>query len=87
MRRLALLAALVVLAAAPAARTGGQQVSVASTAGRVWATDGWRVFELDAASGKLLAGVATRYPFALQLALSDGAVWAASVENGFVTLP
>lgn len=84
MRRSLLLIALLALAAAPLARGGGQQVAVVAGAGRVWATDGPQVFELDAARGRVLRRVAVRYPFAVALAAAGGDVWALSVEDGFV---
>jgi hypothetical protein len=75
------LAAGVVLA--PAAGAGGTQVNVAATAGRVWATTGSDVVELDASSARVLRRVRTRYPYPIEVGVSDGNVWASSVENGF----
>lgn len=82
MRRL-LVAALLALAAAPAAHAGGTPVSVAATAGRVWAVDANSVVELDASTGRVLHRVRTRYGFATEVALSDGNVWVSSVDNGY----
>ncbi|MGH3049325.1 MAG: hypothetical protein ACRDLK_04130 [Gaiellaceae bacterium] len=84
MRRL-LLVALLALVTAPAVHAGGEQAAVVAAAGRVWVTDGSRVLELDARSGRILRRVPVRYPFAIALALSDGNVWAESVEDGFVS--
>src|SRR5215208_2031651 len=82
MRRF-LLAAVVAAAVAPSAQAGGTQVNVAATAGRVWVTTGYDVAELDASSGRVLRRVPTRYPFPLEIGVSDGNVWVSSVENGF----
>jgi hypothetical protein len=86
--RIAWLAALLVLAslvAAGAARAGGTQVAVVATASRVWVTTGSEVVELDATSGRVLYRIKTRYPYPLEVGVSDGVVWTSSVANGFVS--
>ena len=71
---------------ATAAQAGGTRVSVAATAGRVWVTTASSdVAEIDASSGRVLRRVRTRYPFPLDVGVSDGNVWVSSVENGFVS--
>jgi hypothetical protein len=79
-----LLAAMVLLVASPA-RAGGDFVDLAVGSGRVWFVGEPGVRELDARSGRLLASphlVGAAYP--LSVALASGAVWVASVENGYV---
>ncbi len=70
-------------ALASEARAGGTNVAVAAAAGHVWVTTGVDVLELDARSGRVERRVSTRYPFTLELGLSDGNVWVSSVEDGF----
>lgn len=50
----------------------------------MWVATGDDVAELDAFTARVLRRVRTRYPFPLELGVSDGAVWVTSVENGFV---
>ena len=71
------------LALVPAAEAGGDWLPVAATAGRVWVANGNGVIELDAPNGRILRVAGTRYPFTTDLALSGGAVWAASIGNGY----
>jgi hypothetical protein len=68
----------------PLARAGGTNVAVATTAGHVWVTTGVDVVELDARSGRVERRTRTRYPFPLELGLSDGNVWVSSVQDAFV---
>jgi hypothetical protein len=82
MRR-ALCAAIAAAVAAPCALAGGTQVNVAATAGRVWATTGYDVVELEASSGRVVRRLRVRYPYPIEIGLSDGNVWVSSVENGF----
>lgn len=77
--------ALLVLTLAPAARAGGDFVDLAPGAGAVWFVGEFGALELDASSGRTLAAprpVPAAYP--LSVAVSGGAAWIASVENGFV---
>jgi hypothetical protein len=78
-----LAAASAVLAAA--ARAGGTQVEIVVAGGHVWVTAGSDVAELDAATGRVLERRRTRYPYAMELGAGGGAVWASSVENGFIS--
>jgi hypothetical protein len=82
-----LCAALVVasLAAASPAHAGGTTVDVVATANRVWVTTGTSVVELDATTGRVLFRIKTRYPYPIDIGLSDGTLWASSVANGFVS--
>jgi hypothetical protein len=83
MRR-ALRAAVVVAAVvAPCAQAGGTQVNVAATAGRVWVTTGYDVVELEASSGRVVRRLRVRFPYPIEIGVSDGNVWVSSVENGF----
>jgi outer membrane protein assembly factor BamB len=82
---LGLLLALPLAACAADAHAGGTNVAVAATAGRVWVTDGSDVLELDVRTGRLERRVPARYPFTLDLGLSDGNVWVSSVEDGFTS--
>jgi hypothetical protein len=73
-----------VLAAAPAARAGGDFVDLAVGA-RVWFVGSGGVRSLDARTGRTLSTpqlVGAAYP--LSVALAGGAAWVASVENGYV---
>ena len=87
MRRLTLALLLALpLACLPAdAHAGGTNVAVAATAGHVWVTNGTNVLELDARTGRVERRVSARYPFTLDLGLSDGNVWVTSVEDGFTS--
>jgi hypothetical protein len=67
------------------ARAGGTQVNVVAVAGRVWVTTGSQIVELDAITRRVLYRIKTRYPYPIDLGVSDGAVWASSVANGFVS--
>ena len=82
MRR-ALCAAVAAAVAAPCALAGGTQVNVAATAGRVWATTGYDVVELEASSGRVVRRLRVRFPYPIEIGVSDGNVWVSSVENGF----
>jgi hypothetical protein len=73
-----------VCSAAPAA-AGGTQVAVLAVADDVWLTTGFDVVRLDAFAGRVVRRNATRYPFPIELGVSDGNVWVTSVENGFVS--
>lgn len=70
---------------AGAAKAGGTQVNVVATAGRVWVTTGHDLVELDSVSGRVLRRVNTRYPYPIEIGVSDGVLWASSVENGFIS--
>jgi hypothetical protein len=75
----------VVLSATSPARAGGDFVDIAVGAGRVWFAGGGTVRSYDAGSGQQLSMphlIGTPYP--LSLALTPGASWVASVENGYV---
>src|SRR5207247_5557033 len=75
----------VVLLAAPLARAGGDFVDLAVGNTRVWFVGGPGVRELDAHTGRTIAGpqlVGAPYP--LSVTLAGGAAWVASVENGYV---
>jgi hypothetical protein len=84
MMRIAL-ACVVSLFMASVAQAGGTSVNVAATAGRVWVTTGTNVVELDATTGRVLYRIKTRYPYPIEVGLSDGNVWTSSVANGFVS--
>jgi hypothetical protein len=80
-----LLAAMLLLLVAPSARAGGDFVDLAAGNGRVWLVGEPGVRKLDARTGRLLASphlVGAAYP--LSVAMAGGAVWVASVENGYV---
>lgn len=70
---------------AGSARAGGTQVEVAAVAGDVWVTTGFDVVELDVATGQVRRRSKTRYPYPIDIGVSDGNVWVSSVENGFVS--
>src|ERR671931_2655214 len=74
-----------VLAAAPAARAGGDFADLAVGGARVWFVGSGGVRSLDARTGRTLSTpqlVGAAYP--LSVALAGGAAWVASVENGYV---
>jgi hypothetical protein len=60
-------------------------VAVVAVAGRVWVTTGTDVVKLDATTARIVGRRKTRYPFPIDIGLSDGNVWVSSVENGFVS--
>jgi hypothetical protein len=75
----------VVLAATSPAWAGGDFVDIAVGSGRVWFSGEGTVRSYDASTGRELSLpglVGTAYP--LSVALSPGATWVASVENGYV---
>jgi hypothetical protein len=82
---LVLLLTLALACLAANAHAGGTNVAVAATAGQVWVTNGTDVLELDARTGRVERRVPARYPFTLDLGLSDGNVWVSSVEGGFTS--
>ena len=63
---------------------GGTQVSVAAVAGQVWVTTGADVVELNPITGHVERRSKTRYPYPIDIGVSDGNVWVSSVEDGFV---
>jgi hypothetical protein len=80
-----LLAVIVVLVVTPLAHAGGDFVDLAVGSTRAWFVGEPGVRELDARTGRTraspqLAGA----PYPLSVALAGGAVWVASVENGYV---
>jgi hypothetical protein len=85
MVRAGLLLAGLALAAAPAARAGGDFVDLAVDRGRVWFVGPPGVRSLDARTGRSLSMprlVGAPYP--LSVTVAGGAAWIASVENGYV---
>lgn len=82
-RRCAVLLALA-LVLAPAARAGGDFVDLAADSGHLWLVGEPGVLELDAETGRTLRHpqpASAAYP--LSVAVAGGAVWVASVANGF----
>lgn len=80
-----LLATAALLLVASPARAGGDFLDLAAGNGRVWFVGEPGVREFDARTGRLLASpqlVGAAYP--LSVAMAGGAVWVASVENGYV---
>jgi hypothetical protein len=74
-----------VLVAAPPARADGDFVDIAVGHSRVWLVGAPGVRSLDARTGRTLTAprlVGAAYP--LSVTLAGGAVWVASVENGYV---
>ena len=70
---------------APAARAGGDFVDLAADSGHLWLVGEPGVIELDAATGRIVwrpQPASARYP--LSVAVAGGAVWVASVANGYV---
>lgn len=81
----ALLAIVALLFVASPARAGGDFVDLAAANGRLWFVGEPGVRELDARTGHLLGSphlMGAAYP--LSVALAGGAVWVASVENGYL---
>ena len=66
------------------ALAGGTQVNVAAVAGHVWVTTGADVVELNPSTGHVERRSKTRYPYPIDIGVSDGNVWVSSVENGFI---
>jgi hypothetical protein len=84
MVRICLLAAALLLAA-PAARAGGDFVDLAVDGSTVWFVGSFGVRGIDTDSGRIEAEPQlARASYPLSVAAVDGAVWVASVENGFV---
>lgn len=84
MRRVALIVA-IVLVLAPKALAGGDFVDLAVHGSTVWFVGEFGVRGLDARTGGTVAApalVQASYP--LSVAVAGGAVWVASVENGYV---
>lgn len=84
MRRAAALA-LALLVLAPPARAGGDFVDLAVADGSAWFVGSFGVRQLDARTGATVSAPAlapASYP--LSVAVAGGAVWVASVANGFV---
>jgi outer membrane protein assembly factor BamB len=70
---------------AGSALAGGTQVEVVAVAGDIWVTTGFDVVKLKVATGEVMRRNRTRYPFPIDIGVSDGNVWVSSVENGFVS--
>lgn len=84
MRRASLLAVLALLAAPPA-RAGGDFVDLAAGRSTVWFVGAFGVRAIDAGSGRIVARPRLAHAsYPLSVAVAGGAVWVASVENGFV---
>lgn len=83
-------ASVVILAAvaatsAPAARAGGVPVQIVVAGSSLWTTSDSGVIRLDARSGRVLGRRPRAFlPNSLQVAVGGGAVWIASVANGYV---
>jgi hypothetical protein len=82
--RFALAAIVLALAAAPA-YAGGDFMDVTTGGGSVWVSGGLGVVQLDAGTGRVRRQVVLRALYPLSMALGGGAVWVASVENGYVS--
>lgn len=63
---------------------GGPPVTLAFNDGVVWATLGAGAVAVDARSGRVLRQVRTHYRYPTNIGASGGAVWVASVTNGYV---
>ena len=84
MRRVALIAA-VALAFAPTALAGGDFVDLAVHGSTIWFVGEFGVRGLDTRSGRTVAApVLVQASYPLSVAVAGGAVWVASVENGYV---
>lgn len=77
--------AIVLVWLAGGALAGGTRVAVVAVAGDVWVTTGFDVVKLDASTGRVKRRHRARYPFPIEIGVSDGNVWVSSVENGFVS--
>lgn len=83
MRRLAALA-LVVFAFAPAARAGGDFVDLAVSGRTAWFVGSFGIRSIAGGTGVATGVAATTGAYPLSVAIGGGAVWVASVANGFV---
>ena len=66
-----------------AAFAGGTQVELVAVGDSVWVTTGSGIAELNAATGHVVRRYRARYPYPIDIGVSDGSVWVSSVENGF----
>jgi hypothetical protein len=71
--------------AAPVARGGGVPVELAPVGSTIWTISNAGLVAVDARTGAVRARPLTPYPYAIAVAAGEGAVWVASVENGFVS--
>ena len=83
--RAVVLACLAALVCAGLARASGVPVQVAAAGTVLWtASDaGLEVVDLD--SGRIVASPRTTYPYATQAVVGGGAVWVASLTNGYLS--
>jgi DNA-binding beta-propeller fold protein YncE len=77
--------AVAALALASAATAGGDFVDLASAGSTLWFVGAFGIREVDASSGRTLSAPEPhRAAYPTSVAVSGGAVWVASVANGFV---
>lgn len=82
---LAVAVGLAALTVAASARAGGVPVELAASGHTVWAVSDAGLRAVDTRTGVSRAGPRTPYPYATRLAVSHGAVWVASIANGYVS--
>ncbi|HEX6700029.1 MAG TPA: hypothetical protein VF101_04795, partial [Gaiellaceae bacterium] len=83
MRVLVLVAAVAVLLVPAVARAGGVPVQVVAVGSTLWTVSDEGLLAVDPVSGRIVARPATPYPYAVRIAAGAGALWVASVENGY----
>jgi hypothetical protein len=79
----AALVALSILAVASAAPAGGVPVAAASAGHTLWTVSDLGLRKLDTRTLRSTPGPDLPHPYAVQVATGGGAVWVASVENGY----
>jgi DNA-binding beta-propeller fold protein YncE len=76
---------LAALSVTSSARAGGVPVELAASGRTVWAVSDSGLSAVDTRTGVSSTGPRTPYPYATRLAVSHGAVWVASIANGYVS--
>jgi len=85
MRLLALAIAVLFAVAVPAARAGGSQAELAVSGASVFVAGDAGLRQLDASTGRVLwAPLPTEARYELSLTVAGGALWVASIANGYV---
>jgi len=73
------------LTVAASALAGGVPIELAASGHMVWAVSDAGLSAVDARTGVSRAAPRTPFPYATRLAVSRGAVWVASIANGYVS--
>jgi hypothetical protein len=76
---------LAALTVAAPALAGGVPVELAASGHTVWAVSDSGLTAVDTRTGVSLAGPRMPYPYPTRLAVSHGAVWVASIANGYAS--